>query len=185
MRQERPNRAYIVDAAKSAHCELLATRAALHICLHLQVMDSLYQARVKKNETDLLIDQLKEALHYLTVQNKVGPHADITHAWHVCSIKTTVILHIMMADPSESCTQCMSQCMCLSMLPYMALPGTSLLCLGSSNGLGHCCSVSAVVQCLAASLMSTAGCRSTCTKLIRSCLMLLLAGRRSRREPLR
>lgn len=34
-------------------------------------MDSLYQARVKKNETDLLIDQLKETLHYLTVQNKV------------------------------------------------------------------------------------------------------------------
>lgn len=40
--------------------------------LCLQVMDSLYQARVKKNETDLLIDQLKETLHYLTVQNKVG-----------------------------------------------------------------------------------------------------------------
>lgn len=34
-------------------------------------MDSLYQARVKKNETDLLIDQLKETLHYLTVHNKV------------------------------------------------------------------------------------------------------------------
>ena len=34
-------------------------------------MDSLYQARVKKSETDLLIDQLKETLHYLTVQNKV------------------------------------------------------------------------------------------------------------------
>ena len=34
-------------------------------------MDSLYQARVKKGETDLLIDQLKETLHYLTVQNKV------------------------------------------------------------------------------------------------------------------
>lgn len=37
----------------------------------LQVMDSLYQARVKKSETDLLIDQLKETFHYLTVQNKV------------------------------------------------------------------------------------------------------------------
>lgn len=37
----------------------------------LQVMDSLYQARVRKSETDLLIDQLKETFHYLTVQNKV------------------------------------------------------------------------------------------------------------------
>lgn len=35
-------------------------------------MDALYQARVKRSETDLLIDQLKETLHYLTVQNKVG-----------------------------------------------------------------------------------------------------------------
>lgn len=43
-----------------------------NLCVLLQVMDSLYQARVKKNETDLLIDQLKETLHYLTVQNKVG-----------------------------------------------------------------------------------------------------------------
>ncbi len=44
-------------------------------------MDSLYQA--KKSETDLLIDQLKETLHYLTVQNKVaavpmtGQHAHV------------------------------------------------------------------------------------------------------------
>ena len=37
----------------------------------MQVMDSLYQARVKKGETDFLIDQLKETFHYLTVQNKV------------------------------------------------------------------------------------------------------------------
>lgn len=35
-------------------------------------MDALYQARVKKSETDLLIDQLKETLHYLSVQNKVS-----------------------------------------------------------------------------------------------------------------
>ncbi|DBA86689.1 TPA: Dynein alpha chain, flagellar outer arm [Trebouxia sp. C0004] len=40
----------------------------------LKVMDSLYQARVKKSETDLLIDQLKETLHYLTVQNKINMH---------------------------------------------------------------------------------------------------------------
>lgn len=38
----------------------------------MQVMDALYQARVRKAETDLLIDQLKETLHYLTVQNKVS-----------------------------------------------------------------------------------------------------------------
>ena len=38
----------------------------------MQVMDALYQARLRKAETDLLIDQLKETLHYLSVQNKVS-----------------------------------------------------------------------------------------------------------------
>lgn len=48
--------------------------------LLLQVMDSLYQARVRKVETDLLIDQLKETFHYLTVQNKVAH--PLTQPWY-------------------------------------------------------------------------------------------------------
>ena len=47
-------------------------------------MDSLYQARVKKSETDLLIDQLKETLHYLTVQNKVAAFPKTGQHAHVC-----------------------------------------------------------------------------------------------------
>ena len=38
----------------------------------LQVMDSLYQTRVKKGETDLLIEQLREVLHFLTNSHKVS-----------------------------------------------------------------------------------------------------------------
>ena len=47
-------------------------------------MDSLYQARVKKSETDLLIDQLKETLHYLTVQNKVAASPKTGQHAHIC-----------------------------------------------------------------------------------------------------
>ena len=35
-------------------------------------MDSLYQTRVKKGETDLLIEQLREVLHFLTNSHKVS-----------------------------------------------------------------------------------------------------------------
>ena len=39
-----------------------------------QVMDSLYQTGVKKAETDLLIDQLREVFSRLTTQYKVSPY---------------------------------------------------------------------------------------------------------------
>eukprot|EP00891_Asterochloris_glomerata_P001316 jgi/Astpho2/1316/Aster-06188 len=40
----------------------------------LKVMDSLYQTRVKKGETDLLIEQLREVLHFLTNSHKTNMH---------------------------------------------------------------------------------------------------------------
>ena len=68
----------------------------------LQVMDSLYQARVKKSETDLLIDQLKETFHYLTVQNKVrhalvlakAPLAQIAVYVAICALRLATTAHI-------------------------------------------------------------------------------------------
>ena len=80
-------------------------------------MDSLYQASVKKSETDLLIDQLKETLHYLTVQNKVdafamtGQHAqqvgllfmlvDAVPCWLLCGAcsKGQLVLPLGSAPP--------------------------------------------------------------------------------------
>ncbi|KAK9817742.1 hypothetical protein WJX72_001478 [[Myrmecia] bisecta] len=40
----------------------------------LKVMDSLYQSRVKKNETDLLIDQLRETFSFLNATYKINMH---------------------------------------------------------------------------------------------------------------
>lgn len=135
-------------------CHFMTGQVLRSMCIQLmllwlQVMDSLYQARVKKNETDLLIDQLKETLHYLTVQNKVGD--------------------LRICNKGSSCSCIMLQC-CTQRGMLQDLGGV-LACLLPVN------TAPEVAQALLPVV-----CRPTCTRLIRSSLKLLLAGRRSRRE---